>query len=648
MKELYLNNQKVDLKESSPIQYNFQVNDIGDVESRQATFTNTIELPMTPNNIRIMEGLGIVGDNSSMPYQKIKADLFEFTIPVITDGWAVISNTNDKYNLNLYSGIIDLFKAIENKTIGKDLDISETTHDKDLISVSNSFTNNTYRYIIADYNGKKNIPRYIVPHVNIDYLVPSISCKYLMDKIQATFGFEFIGSVFSSPKYLNWWMTYPKPATETEDDETPIEIKEVATGSITSFEIDNSVGLPEDIFYDIPFNPKSAIEGTWATNSKYIVLSNGTYSFVSSGDALADYQYEDNFNNPLHKDFYQSKISIFINGVDSGKYLFINNNIVHTISVSLRAGDEVEFKYEEVYENKPNWFLYNLKIFNLSLSIKQISSGQIIFQDALIEFSIKDFFKEFLWLFGLTPIPLQENKILFLTTDERINAPVVDWSDKYNGRTNEQYIYGNYAQRNWLKHKYNDDNANYNDGFFTIENQNLEAEKDVIQSKVYTPEKSKEPLVINSNYSMNSNVYPIWEKEPVEKNDNEGNTFTEIKYKDLNNRYYFLRSIDNPETINLASRNLSDEISVVGFPQEDYSDLKYAEVTSSEYQSLNALINHSRIHSIKLKNLSPVDIQNLRYDVVYYFEQEQQYYILNKLPYQADNENTGEFIRIKF
>ena len=83
MKELYLNNQLCELNPSDPIQYNFQVKDIGDVESRQATFTSTISLPKTKTNIRIMEGLGLVGDVSRLPYDKINAHLFEDTIPVI-------------------------------------------------------------------------------------------------------------------------------------------------------------------------------------------------------------------------------------------------------------------------------------------------------------------------------------------------------------------------------------------------------------------------------------------------------------------------------------------------------------------------------------------------------------------------------------
>ncbi|MDM1548592.1 hypothetical protein HX096_12085 [Empedobacter falsenii] len=647
MKELYLNNQLCDLNQSDPIQYNFQVNDIGDVESRQTTFTNTISLPRTKTNTMILEGLGLVGDTSRLPCQKINASLFEDTIPVIYNGWAVISSTDENYNLNLYSGIVDLFKSIENKNIGTDLDLSDTTHDKDLLTIFNSFSNEKYRYIIADYNGKSHLTIRGNSYVNIDYLVPSIRCKYLLDKIQETFGFEFNGSVFSSPKYLNWWMTYPKPSPKYEDDEE-ISPKDVGDATLSNFNIDNSTGdYSDESEIELIFNTTSVIEGEWVEFKKFKVLNSGTYRITYNGDAEADYQYEDNWTERKHFNYYQLPIDIYINNKSISRSLFLDRK-EKTVTFSVQSGDEVSFHYNIIDRSNEysNWVLYYFKIFNLSIKITQITSGKIDFGEALIDFSIKDFFKEFLWQFGLTPIVKGNNKVLFLTTDERINAEIINWSDKYNGRNNEEYLYGNYAQRNWFKYKYNDENSAYNDGYLKVNNQNLDDERDVIQSKIYTPEKDKEDFQINSNQTILSNTYMIWQKEIQEKNDENGNQTTEIKYKDLSNRYYFTRSIDNNNEIGLASEILNDFGIFESFSQEDYSDLSFSEIVKNEYLSLDSLINNSRKHFIKLKNLTPVDIQNLRFDVVYYFEQEQQYYILNKLPYQNTKENIGEFIRV--
>lgn len=643
MKELYLNNQLCDLNQSDPIQYNFQVNDIGDVESRQTTFTNTISLPRTKRNTMIFEGLGLVGDTSILPYQKINASLFEDTIPVIYNGWAIVNNTDDSYNLNLYSGIIDLFKAIENKTIGTDLDISETEHNKDLYSVYNSFQNEYYRYIIADYNGKSHLSIRGEYFVNIEYLIPSIRCKYLIEKIQETFGFTFIGSVFSNPKYLNWWMTYPKPSPEISEEIT-IDPVLVSTGSVLN--LVNPL-YDDGISYIDLNNGFNAIEGEWLNDKEYKVEKAGTYNIKYKGDGLAKYYWEEPNDqiDPRRIDNRTPNLTLCINGNQTNKKIYMDNKDLE-INFSVNIGDVISFVYVEIYENRPSWGLNELIIDNFNFSIFQISLGVISFKDALIDFGIKDFFKEFLWQFGLTPIPLKDNKVLFLTTDERINAEVVNWTDKFNGRINEEYVYNNYAQRNNFKYKYNTENSNYNDGFLKVNNQNLEDEFDSIQSKIYTVEKDKINFPVSSTQKFDSNVYMIWQKEVQEKEDENGNPTTEIKYKDLSNRYYFIRSKENQNEINLSYERINDSIKVPGFAQEDYSDLSFSEIIKNEYLSLDSLINNSRKHFIKLKNLTPVDIQNLRFDVVYYFEQEQQYYILNKLPYQNAKENIGEFIRV--
>ncbi|WP_314242684.1 hypothetical protein [Empedobacter tilapiae] len=644
MKELYLNNQLCELNPSDPIQYNFQVNDIGDVESRQATFTSTISLPKTKTNIRIMEGLGLVGDVSRLPYDKINAHLFEDTIPVIYNGWAIIGETNENYNLNLYSGIVDLFKAIENKTIGVDLDLTETKHNKDLYSVYNSFTNENYRYIIADYNGKSHIVSKNQIFVNIDYLVPSIRCKYLIDKIQSTFGFEFIGSVFSNESYLNWWMTYPKPSPEMSDDSIPIEPVLVSTGSVLNL-INPTY---EDGVSEINMNNGfTAVEGQWLNDREYKVSKAGTFTLKYKGKGLAKYYWEEpnDQTDPRRIDNRTPNLTLCINGNVTDKKLYIDNKDFE-LNFSVNIGNIISFVYEEIYENRPSWGLYELDITELNLFIYQISSGTIDFKDVLIDFGVKDFFKEFLWQFGLTPIVKENNKVLFLTTDERINAEIVNWSDKYNGRLSENYTYGNYAQRNWFKHKYNEENTSYNNGFLDVENHNLEDEKDIIQSKIYTIEEEKKTFKTSSSNSFETNIYKLWNREIVQEVNEKGVEIIDIKYKDLSNRYYFIRSKINTGEINLISEKLSDSIPLNNFSQEDYSGLEFKNIVLNSYQSYQGILNDSRIHQIKLKNLTPVDIQNLRFDVVYYFEQEQQYYILNKLPYQNQKENVGEFIRV--
>jgi hypothetical protein len=55
---------------------------------------------------------------------------------IIYNGRGVINETNDFYNLTIYDGNIDLYKAIENTTLG-DLNLTGLTHTKDVATVVN-------------------------------------------------------------------------------------------------------------------------------------------------------------------------------------------------------------------------------------------------------------------------------------------------------------------------------------------------------------------------------------------------------------------------------------------------------------------------------------------------------------------------------
>src|SRR5699024_11616829 len=91
---------------------------------------------------------------------------------------------------------------------------------------------------------------------------------------------------------------------------------------------------------------------------------------------------------------------------------------------------------------------------------------------------VKDFLKEILIRTASTPFFDVENKTITLkTVKERIEADYVDLSKYYVRRVSERYIYQNIAQENILKHKYNNEGQNYDDGILFIENKNIEAEK---------------------------------------------------------------------------------------------------------------------------------------------------------------------------
>ena len=210
---LYINKQLVDLDSNQTIAQTKQVNDLNSLENRQTNYTNKFRLPKTANNIRIMGFLTLAGNNSDIPYQKNECSLFSDNGECfVYNGWAVVTDGGDSFDAVIYDGIIDLYKAIENKNLSS-LVLKEIEHVKDLDGVADTWnpTHESYgkcRYIMADYNGKTGYTRILnTTYAGIDYLMPSVNVAWLWDKIFSTYEVAYSGSVFHTQQFKNLWMT---------------------------------------------------------------------------------------------------------------------------------------------------------------------------------------------------------------------------------------------------------------------------------------------------------------------------------------------------------------------------------------------------------------------------------------------------------
>jgi len=204
---LVINGYDIELRPDVRIAKTLQVNEIGSVNTRQTNYTNTFSIPRTANNIKAFDMLGIVGNDSNIPYRKNDCDLYSDSgESIVKRGWAIITSTDKDFKCNVYDGIIDFYKAIENLSLA-DLDLSELAHDKTVYTVRDSQDlSKPYVYIFADYNGKAIHSS----KINIDYLVPSVKVSWLLQKIQSTLGITINGSFKTNPDFTNLYITYPK------------------------------------------------------------------------------------------------------------------------------------------------------------------------------------------------------------------------------------------------------------------------------------------------------------------------------------------------------------------------------------------------------------------------------------------------------
>ena len=198
MDQLYLNGKKVEIPPKA-VALNLQVNDLGELKDRQSDYTNRFKLNLTPTNIEVLEHLGIIGNQSTVPYRNITAKWVVDGVELIPNGFAVIKAVTDKgkvqhYDVHVYNNNIDLYKAIEGKSI-RDLDWSDINHQVDYITMIESLDGSKdYIYAIAGYTGK--IP--VADNFDLQYMLPSVFRHAIWSRIWSEAGFTYSGDVFSS------------------------------------------------------------------------------------------------------------------------------------------------------------------------------------------------------------------------------------------------------------------------------------------------------------------------------------------------------------------------------------------------------------------------------------------------------------------
>lgn len=584
---LIINGYDIELTESQNISRTLQVNDILTLSNRQTNYTNTFSIKKTDKNKQVLDFLGVVGATSFLPYQLNECYLYtDDGECMVYKGRAVIQSTDKEYKINIYDGNIDLYKAIENKSLG-DLNLSEINHTKNLTTVVNSFTANLpYKYLVADYNGEMV---YNTNRINIDYLVPSAKVSYLWNKIFTTYGFTFEGSIFNTVDFTNLWLSYPKSIPIAG---TPTILFDYQTSAVTEME-------PPSINYTI-------------TQSGTYVLS---LNDLSSGTCFAFVWNALGYTGQ----FYQVGYYALLNGVP----------MLTGVPIQLNIGDVITSQYllEDFYLQPGEYAIYQFETgdFLYETSLAFYPNQIISFSDELKDFSTRDFINEILNRFGLTPFKNKyTNHYKFLTLQELLqNNEIVDWSreqNKFVEKISEKYIFGSYAQENNFTYKYNDTESDYYNSEILIDNVNLADSKTIFNSRIFAPERDQNFFI----HDLKTNVYKMWDKE-VKDNGT-------VTYKGLQKRYYLMREAAHTftTTTQIGSKSIGDHQSIETVPVESFYNLRMEDVIRNYYATIGAVLNYSKIIEASIY-LTENDISQIDFSKLYWIKELSGYFLLNKI-----------------
>lgn len=599
-----------------------QNNDIADISNRNADFSQNIKIPRTATNTKILQTAGLISRNSNIPYQKNTAQIIDTDtgVHLVLNGWAVLINTDAKdYNLSIYSGNINFFKAIENIVL-TDVGLEELNHIKNIDNVIETWNDTTlpYRYILADYNGKflTNDNK-----INIDYQVPSANIKYLWDRIFNFIGFEYEGEVFNNEEFRDLWVSYPKPVPTNAPNLTLITLQ-------NSIIVSEWVQQPSGeyvTFLNIALLPTQINTPEIIPFNKFTQA--GSYLFKVSGGATSSGL---DANGQVWTINYKAKIKIW----DNLGNIFLNDTEINN-EIIVNVGVDFRFTlYTDAYG-----YLSNSAVVSLSGSfqteINKITGYTLGFDQAFIDFKVSDFIKEIMMRFALTPFAIPNtNKVKFLTLDEIFqDTNVQDWSDKFHGVTNESYTISRYAQNNLFKFKYNDTNANHNDSKIIVNNENIKEEGVLFASRFFSPDKK----ISTQNQG---NVYPIWTK-----NIKDNNT---VEYKELDNRFYLLRSQIVINEINIGSDLLGLSDSTDLYYKESYYRCKWFELINVWYKNINKLLDFTKVVTANIY-LKPFEFSQLQMERLVFINQLGSYFLINKVSNFVPNKATKvELVKVEY
>jgi hypothetical protein len=531
---------------------------------------------------------------------------------IIKSGWLVIKKSDDSFRCHVYDGNIDFYKLIENKTL-TDIGLTELNHLKNLDTVVETWTNLDlpYRYNLADYNGKTGT---LSGRFNIDYMIPSASVAYLFNRIFQYFGWTYEGSAFETEEFKNTWQTYPKPISD-EDQVTTL---------ITSINWDNNISYGE-VLNPQEINSLTACTGCVRIDDDYAIGSSEVFNILGTN--------VDVYNRSIgikQEGLYKFTISGAItNSFGNGTTIEIwqgSGSNLEVIEVGeITYGETFQIVFYQTFDAGDEFTLqigqlgFNGASGNVNIDFEVVEGNTVDFEEAFIGMSITDFIREVLVRFALTPFTDPINKhVRFLNLSEIINVEnAVDWSDKFHGKISEQYIVGNYGQRNRFSFKYNDDDVSYNDGLFLIDNINLKDEVDVFKSNIYSPERNK-VVILGQRY----NVYKMWEKEV--KDDGS------INYKDLDNRFYWMKSEVVETGITVESELFDETRQSVRYARENFSSMNFTGILQLHYQNLSAIVNKSKIFELMIR-LNQIDIEQVDLSKIVYIEQLSSYFLIDKI-----------------
>jgi hypothetical protein len=654
MKELLINGKRIDLGEDSKIGVTFQANNIGELQNRQGTTTNTFLVPNTQNNAEKLEHSNLVTSSSSLPYEKLTATFKDGGIEIISEGSAyIISSTNNSYSIEIVGGNVDLSIKLGDTAVGE-LYADDEVYDWTLDNIVDARNLDLYfHYPAVDF--RSDIDTFFtVPTVNAQALIPCAVISKMFDRLETFTGYTFTGSYFDSSDHLTMILT-PDSFTvnplyisqeETEASLAPSvyvynELGELFIGQGSGVTI--AQFFPVQNVFDTDFlsnnySPTDTHIGklTFVSQYNFIWQHINTVSATGWDDEESFYvvtQIKRFSDNEVLAEITSETVTTQYSTGFVGENDFVVS--VETDEIQLDAG-EVYFCVHKLYiasfdDQDTTITMYEIEsVFKHTPTLLIAFGTPMRFRD-LFRMKVKDVLKDILNLRGLIIQTNNYTKEVSFNFFEDLNtnkAIAKDWSSKVVSTEYKlQYLFGNYAQKNYARFKPDKEVTEFlGDSFFEVDNENLDKEKTVIQINHSATEQENRYLGYNIPNIKAINSATLWQKPTYRLLNSE--------IQDTSFSVNFTDGVD--------SLNLTNNIPFARFIGFDVLIPEY-------YETLISILDQTKFIVLSV-NLTAIEIQELDFSIPIYLKLIDRnidgYFYINKIENYKGGATRCEFIRL--
>ncbi|GAB3822187.1 hypothetical protein [Pontibacter rugosus] len=449
--ELYIDNQKVDLAPDAVFAVTVQSNDITKPESVQSSYSNSLTLPYTERNHQVLSNAADVASQSRAPYTKLNASVLQDGVEVVPLPKAFLTEANEGYELQVFSGALDLFARLGDKSI-RDLDLSRFNHTWDFQNVvtgARYFRDHTFGYI---YDAINNGKPFTSGNLWADERHPSVFVRTVFEQMLLEAGVDYTGIDDELWEKLILPFSNDKPLHSQAWLDARKQVRDMAALTPIAVTDHGKLKVKASIF-------ATYIGENVASSIALILRQNGV-----------ELKREEITVTALNETVLEATFDILPPYNLAGlEVLILRSNLspesAPVAGNSRYSSFDVESSYDEEAYFRTEW--------DVALNLPDIKQ--------------KDFFKAIRSLLDLMVTFDPYSNMLSLTPFNRLlenRAQALDWSGKLvyvaSERVPVQYRFGEFAQKSWWRYK-EDELGGEGDYFLSIDDKQLEEEKNIVE-----------------------------------------------------------------------------------------------------------------------------------------------------------------------